>query len=81
MRSAESLAARVALARRVLDVLAQRVAVEEAVGVLRGWQGCDSAAAREQLSSRRDGGRDEQAARVVALANSRAETGTDPDWD
>ncbi|GAB2796026.1 hypothetical protein [Amycolatopsis magusensis] len=68
------------LARRVQRGVGQRAGFHEAVGVLRGWQGCDSARARQDLADGHDG-QDAEVTRVSAQVNARARPGTDPDLD
>jgi hypothetical protein len=65
-----------AAGRRLLDSLAARAAVDEAVGVLQGWQGCDAAQARDDLTE--DTGA--EAARVAAAVDARADGTADPDY-
>jgi hypothetical protein len=75
---ADSLAA---AGRRLLDSLARRTAVGEAVGVLRSWQGCDAAQARDELTEDTgDAGLDAEAARVAAAVDDRADGTADPDY-
>jgi hypothetical protein len=69
-------------ARALLEAMTRAAAVEEAVGILRGWHHCSTAQARQHLCQHRDNpGRDTEAARLVALANATADPRTDPDWD
>jgi hypothetical protein len=75
---ADSLAA---AGRRLLDSLAGRAAVNEAVGVLRGWQGCDAAQARDDLTGDTGAaGLGAGAARVAAAVDARADGTADPDY-
>jgi hypothetical protein len=67
-----------AVAGRLLDSLAGRVAVDEAVGILRGWQGCDAAQARHDLTG--GAGLGAEAARVAAAVDARADGTADPDY-
>jgi hypothetical protein len=74
---ADSLAA----AGRLLDSLTGRAAVDEAVGVLRGWQGCDAARARDELTEDTGAaGLGAEAARVAAAVDARADGTADPDY-
>jgi hypothetical protein len=79
---------RLARVRALLEVVARRVAVDEAVGVLRCWWGCSAAQVRGELHTRYGdqineyGGEvDVEAARVVAAANAAADRRADPDLD
>ncbi|MEU4674831.1 hypothetical protein AB0F91_44565 [Amycolatopsis sp. NPDC023774] len=75
---AESLAA---AGRLLLDSLARRAAVGEAVGIMQCWQGCDAAQARHDLTGGTDvAGLGAEAARVAALVNARADGTADPDY-
>ncbi|ADJ48273.1 hypothetical protein AMES_6448 [Amycolatopsis mediterranei S699] len=70
-----------AAGRRLLDSLARRVAVDEAVGVLQGWQGCDAAQARGELTEDAgDVGLGAEAARVAAAVDAQADGTADPDY-
>ncbi|MEV7094966.1 hypothetical protein AB0M80_19225 [Amycolatopsis sp. NPDC051045] len=67
-----------AAGRLLLDSLAARVAVDEAVGILQGWQGCDAAQARHDLTG--GAGLGAEAARVAAVVDARADGTADPDF-
>lgn len=78
---------RIAAARDLLVVLARRVAIDEAVGVLRCWWGCSDVQARGELHARYGpgagggiGGIDAEAARVVAVSNADADGRADPEF-
>jgi hypothetical protein len=67
--------------RRLLDSLAVRAAVNEAVGVLQGWQGCDAAQARDELTGGTGvSGLGAEAARVAAAVDAQADGTADPDY-
>jgi hypothetical protein len=67
-----------AAGRFLLDSLAGRVAVDEAVGILRAWQGCDAAQALDDLAG--GVGLGAEAARVAAVIDARADGMADPDY-
>ncbi|MEV6828238.1 hypothetical protein [Amycolatopsis sp. NPDC051102] len=70
-----------AAGRRLLDSLARRAAVDEAIGVLQGWQGCDAAQARDELTEDTgEAGLAAEAARVAAAVDARADGTADPDY-
>lgn len=66
------------IAARVVQALAARAAVNEAVGVLQGWQGCDSAQALDGLSG--GAGREAEASRIAAIVDAQADGTADPDY-
>lgn len=78
-------------ARRVLEALAQRTTLDEAIGVLRCWWQCSATQARSELEARYDrrsgdapGGSPDMTAevtRVVAVVNAAADRCADPDLD
>jgi hypothetical protein len=68
-----------AAARLLRERLAGRVAVDEAVGILQGWQGCDAAQARNDLTG--GAGLDAEAARVASVVDARADGTADPDFE
>ncbi len=73
----ESLAA----ADRLLQALVSRTAVNEAVGILQGWQGCDAAQALDDLTcDAGPAGRDAEATRIAAIVNAQADGTADPDY-
>lgn len=73
--------ASLAAAGRLLDSLAGRAAVGEAVGILQGWRGCDAAQAlRDLAGSTGAAGLGVEAARVAALVDARADGTADPDY-
>ncbi|MFI9454799.1 hypothetical protein [Amycolatopsis sp. NPDC052450] len=69
-------------AARLVQALEGRAAVNEAVGVLQGWQGCDTAHALDELT---DGtgpaGRDAEAVRIAAIVDAQADGTADPDYE
>lgn len=75
-------AQQIAMAGRIADALAQRAAMSEAVGIMRSWQGCGSAQARQDIADNSGAdGQNAEAARVVAIVDAQADGRTDPDWD
>ncbi|MEU3627851.1 hypothetical protein BS329_09135 [Amycolatopsis coloradensis] len=65
----------------VVRALERRVAVNEAVGVLRGWQDCDAGQALADLTGDTGpAGRDAEAARIAAVVNAQADGTADPDY-
>lgn len=81
MTSAQPDPEALATAVRLVDALEGPAAVNEAIGILRGWQGCDAAQALDNLT----GGagpaeRDAEAARIVAVVNAQADGTADPDY-
>lgn len=68
-------------ARRVADGVARRAALHEAAGILQAWTGGDPRQARALLDEHlATGGREAEAARVVAIVNAEALVSDDPDW-
>jgi hypothetical protein len=73
--------ASLAAAGRLLDSLARRAAVGEAVGILRGWRGRDATQALRDLAGSTGAcGIGVEAARVAALVDARADGTADPDY-
>ncbi|RSM63034.1 hypothetical protein DMH03_13430 [Amycolatopsis sp. WAC 01376] len=62
----------------LVRALEGRAAVNEAVGVLQGWQGCDTAHA---LNAAIDAGRDAEAVRIAAIVDAQADGTADPDYE
>jgi hypothetical protein len=68
-------------ARGVVDGVLRRVALREAAGVLQVWSGGDPERARVLLDEHLAcGGREVEAARLVAIVNAEARPCEDPDW-
>jgi hypothetical protein len=82
MPSSEERPEQIAVARRLVDALARRTALDEAVGILSCWQRCDTVQARKNLVKR--GGvvdQDAEVARMAAVVHAQADGRADPDWD
>ncbi|MDT7805511.1 MAG: hypothetical protein QOI78_8944 [Actinomycetota bacterium] len=74
---------REAAARRLLERLRARAAVNEAVGVLRSWGACGTQQARDDLCRPGAASQHAEARRVIAAADAAADGRADPDggWD
>jgi hypothetical protein len=75
-------AEQLAVAGRLAHAVARRAMVAEAVGVMRCWQGCDTAQARRILADNAgSGGQEAEAIRVATIVDALADGRADPDWD
>jgi hypothetical protein len=71
-------------ARRLLDRMRLRTALNEGVGILQVWNVCEQQQARDQLRADNGAaGQDAEADRMIAVVDAAAENRTDPDanWD
>ncbi|MFL6124801.1 hypothetical protein [Actinophytocola sp.] len=71
-------------ARRLLDRLRLRTALNEGVGILQVWNVCEQQQARDQLlADNGAAGQDAEADRMIAAIDAVAEDRADPDanWD
>jgi chorismate mutase len=67
-----------AAAQRLVDAIARRAALHEAVGIMRAWGGDD---VLERLCDQHsDAEREAEIARVSAVVDAAAEQRADPDW-
>jgi hypothetical protein len=68
-------------ARRLLSLVRQRTALDEATGILMVWGNCGRAEARATLRAPYGrAGETLEAARLLAVVDSAADSGADPDW-
>ncbi|MGC4956083.1 hypothetical protein ACLQ2P_22900 [Actinomadura citrea] len=75
-------AEQIAMARRLVHVLARRTAFDEAVGIVSCWQKCGTVQARRSLVEHENvAGQDAEVARLAAIVDDRADGRADPDWD
>lgn len=71
-------------ARRLLDRMQLRTALNEGIGILQVWNACEQQQARAQLlADNGASGQDVEADRMIAVVNAAAENSADPDanWD
>lgn len=81
MTSPERLAELAAVARRLLDDVDRRAALDEGIGVLVAQEQSNGQTARRHLLDTHGLlGQDAEAARLVAIVNATAEGRADPDW-
>jgi GAF domain-containing protein len=82
MPSSDERPEQIGVARRLVDALARRTALDEAVGILSCWQRCDTVQARHNLVKRGAVvGQDAEVARMAAVVDAQADGRADPDWD
>jgi hypothetical protein len=71
-------------ARRLMDQLRLRAALNEGVGILQVWNVCEQEQARDQLlADNGAAGQDAEADRMIAVVDAVADNRADPDanWD
>lgn len=68
-----------AAARRLVDAIARRTALHEAVGVVQAWSGGGDGLER-LCDHHSDAEREAEVARVNAVVDAAAERRADPDW-
>lgn len=71
-------------ARRLLDRMRLRTALNEAVGILQVWHVCEQQQARDHLlTDNGAAGQDAEADRMIAVVDAAADNREDPDatWD
>jgi hypothetical protein len=72
------------VARLLVERLRQRAVLNEAVGILQVWRGCDQQQARDDMhTDHGTTGQHAEARRMIAVVNAEANGRTDPDvrWE
>jgi hypothetical protein len=82
MNDANRDAGREGAALRLLALVRQRTALDEATGILMVWDSCSRVQARATLrAAYGEAGETVEAARLLAVVDSTADGGADPDWE
>ncbi|MFI6026623.1 hypothetical protein [Amycolatopsis magusensis] len=71
-------------ARRLLERVRRRIALNEAVGIMQAWRDCGQQEARDDLRTEHGAaGQQVEADRLIAVVNAEARSRADPDagWD